>query len=49
MEISFQPVNSKTRVTVIFKNIPPPAIRRENNEAGTALTLQKLERFVNAG
>jgi uncharacterized protein YndB with AHSA1/START domain len=45
MEINFKPEENGTRVTVLFKNIPP-GIRPEDNEAGTELTLDKLAIYV---
>ncbi|HEY8968166.1 MAG TPA: SRPBCC domain-containing protein [Puia sp.] len=45
MEVLFEPVNEGTRVTMIFKNIPA-GIRPEDNEKGTELSLQKLEKYA---
>ena len=43
MEVGFEAEGSGTNVTVLLRNIPP-GIRPEDNEAGTAQTLQKLAR-----
>jgi len=45
MEVLFEPVNEDTRITMIFKNVPA-GIRPEDNEKGTELSLQKLEKYV---
>jgi uncharacterized protein YndB with AHSA1/START domain len=45
MEVSFEPKNEGTEVTILFKNIPP-GIRPEDNEAGTLSTLEKLAHYV---
>ena len=45
MEVNFEPINTGTRVTILFRNIPP-GIRPEDNEAGTISTLEKLARYV---
>lgn len=45
MEVTFEPEDAGTRVTILFKNIPP-GIRPEDNEAGTEMTLEKLARYV---
>ena len=45
MEVLFEPENEGTRVTMVFKNIPD-GIRPEDNEKGTELSLQKLEKYV---
>lgn len=45
MEVLFEPKETGTIVTIIFRNIPP-GIRLEDNEAGTQLSLEKLERYV---
>ena len=45
MEVLFEPVNEGTRITMIFKNVPA-GIRPEDNEKGTELSLQKLEKYV---
>lgn len=47
MEITFQPVEAGTRVTMLFKNIPK-GIRPEDNEAGTISSLEKLSKYVEA-
>ena len=45
MEVTFEGKDAGTRVTILFKNIPP-GIRPEDNEAGTKLSLEKLTRYV---
>ena len=45
MEVTFEPGNGGTTVSIQFTNIPP-GIRPEDNEAGTQQTLEKLARFV---
>ena len=45
MEVFFEPVDEGTRVTLVFKNIPA-GIRPEDNEKGTELSLQKLDKYV---
>jgi uncharacterized protein YndB with AHSA1/START domain len=45
MEVTFEAENGGTRVSILFKEIPP-GIRPEDNEAGTQSTLEKLARFV---
>ena len=45
MEVTFEPVTSGTNVTFVFTNIPP-GISPEDNEAGTASTLEKLAKYV---
>jgi uncharacterized protein YndB with AHSA1/START domain len=45
MEVTFEPKDKETKVTILFKNIPP-GIRPEDNEAGTELSLEKLARYV---
>ena len=45
MEVTFKVVDTGTKVTVVFKNIPP-GIRPEDNEAGTRSALEKLARYV---
>jgi uncharacterized protein YndB with AHSA1/START domain len=45
MEVTFEAENSGTKVTILFKNIPP-GIRPEDNEAGTESSLEKLARYV---
>jgi len=45
MEVLFEPVNEDTRITMIFNNVPA-GIRPEDNEKGTELSLQKLEKYV---
>lgn len=48
MEARFEPEGGATRVTMIFTNIPL-GIKPGDNEKGTELSLEKLERFVRAG
>jgi len=45
MEVTFEPVDQGTRVTMAFGNIPD-GIRPEDNEKGTELSLQKLESYI---
>jgi len=45
MEVTFETKGNATKVTILFKNIPP-GIRPEDNEAGTQSTLDKLARYV---
>lgn len=45
MEVTFEAEEGGTRVTILFRNIPP-GIRPEDNEAGTRSTLKKLARYV---
>lgn len=45
MEVTLEPEDGATRVTILFKNIPS-GIRPEDNEAGTQSTLEKLARYV---
>lgn len=45
MTTGFTAENKGTKVTIDFRNIPA-GIRPEDNEKGTALTLEKLARYV---
>lgn len=45
MEVTFDAEDSGTRVTILFRNIPP-GIRPEDNEAGTRSSLEKLARHI---
>ena len=45
MEITLEPEEDGTTVSIVFKDIPP-GIRPEDNELGTRSTLEKLARFV---
>jgi uncharacterized protein YndB with AHSA1/START domain len=45
MEVTLEPEDGGTTVSIVFKNIPP-GIRPEDNEAGTRSTLEKLARYV---
>ena len=45
MEVTFEAKDQGTKVTILFRNIPP-GIRPEDNEAGTQSTLEKLARYV---
>jgi uncharacterized protein YndB with AHSA1/START domain len=45
MEATFEADDAGTRVTLVFTDIPP-GIRREDNEMGTRLSLEKLARYV---
>jgi hypothetical protein len=49
MEVTFEAVaDGGTRVSMVFKNIPD-GIRPGDNEKGTELSLQKLEKYVTGG
>lgn len=45
MEVLFEPEGKGTRITMIFMDIPA-GIRPEDNEKGTELSLQKLEKYI---
>ena len=45
IEISIEPVTNGTKVTYLFTNIPK-GIRPEDNDAGTASSLEKLAKYV---
>lgn len=45
MEVTLEPKGNSTEITFLFTNIPP-GIDPKDNEKGTELTLDKLERFV---
>jgi uncharacterized protein YndB with AHSA1/START domain len=45
MEVTLEPERSGTKVTIVFRNIPP-GIRPEDNEAGTESSLEKLKELV---
>jgi uncharacterized protein YndB with AHSA1/START domain len=45
MEVNLEPVDNGTKVTIIFKDIPP-GIKPEDNEAGTISSLKKLAKYV---
>lgn len=45
MDVMFETEDEATRVTITFTNLPS-GIRPEDNEAGTASTLEKLARHV---
>ena len=45
MEARFEPEGKATRVTMVFTNVPL-GIKPEDNEKGTELSLEKLERYV---
>ena len=47
MEITFQKKDNGTKVTFVFKNIPP-GISPEDNKAGTRSTLKKLAHYIEA-
>ena len=46
MDVRFEEVETGTRVSIIFNNIPS-GIKPEDNETGTELSLEKLARYVN--
>jgi uncharacterized protein YndB with AHSA1/START domain len=45
MDVAFEAQDGGTTVSIVFKDIPS-GIRPEDNEAGTASTLEKLARYV---
>ena len=45
MVVTFEDIDGKTEVTMLFENIPT-GIRPEDNDAGTRLSLEKLARYV---
>jgi len=45
MEITMQPVDDRTKVTFLFKNLPE-GINPSDNEAGTISSLEKLAKYV---
>ena len=45
MEVTFEESEGGTRVTIVFKGIPP-GIRPEDNDAGTKSSLEKLARWM---
>ncbi len=45
MEVTLEPEDGGTIVSILFKDIPP-GIRPEDNQVGTQSTLEKLARFV---
>jgi len=45
MEVTFEAKDTKTKVTILFTNLPP-GIKPGDNEAGTQSTLEKLARYV---
>jgi uncharacterized protein YndB with AHSA1/START domain len=45
MEITLEPGDGGTTVSIVFKDIPS-GVRPEDNELGTQLTLENLARFV---
>ena len=45
LEVHLQPIDTGTRVTFLFENIPV-GIKPEDNEAGTSSSLEKLARLV---
>ena len=45
MEVTFEVKETRTRVVIVFRNIPP-GIRPEDNKTGTRMTLMKLARYV---
>ena len=45
LKVHLQPIDTGTRVTFLFENIPV-GIRPEDNEAGTSSSLEKLARLV---
>lgn len=47
IEVRFQPQGKATLLTMVFTNIPL-GIRPEDNEKGTELSLDKLERYIRA-
>jgi uncharacterized protein YndB with AHSA1/START domain len=45
MEVTFEVEDNGTRVTIVFRNIPP-GILPADNEAGTQLSLEKVACYV---
>lgn len=45
MDISFLPTKNGTRVTIQFQNLPP-GINKQDNEAGTRSSLEKLANYI---
>jgi len=45
MEVNLEPIDTGTRVTFLFENIPV-GIRPEDNEAGASSSLEKLAKLV---
>lgn len=45
MEVNFEPIGIRTKVTFLFRDIPA-GIKTSDNELGTISTLEKLARFV---
>ena len=45
MDVTLEPADGGTTVTIEFRDLPP-GIRPEDNETGTRLTLEKLARYV---
>ena len=45
MEVTLEPGQGGTTVTIDFKNLPP-GVRPEDNQAGTQSALEKLARYV---
>ncbi len=45
MEVTLDPKDSWTKVTITFKNIPT-GINPKDNELGTELSLDKLEKYI---
>lgn len=45
MEVTLEAEEEGTRVIIVFKDIPS-GIRPEDNEAGTEMSLEKLDRYV---
>ncbi len=45
MEVTFIPINGRTKVTFLFKDIPK-GIKSEENESGTLSSLEKLAHYV---
>ena len=48
MEVTLEAEEGGTMVSIFFKDIPP-SIRPEDNEAGTASSLERLARYVEEG
>lgn len=45
MEVTLDDQNGRTRVTMVFRNLPP-GVRPEDNDAGTRSSLDKLARHL---
>jgi len=46
MVVTFEDVSGGTEVTIVCENLPP-GLRPEDNEAGSRMSLEQLDRYVN--